>query len=126
MNPLLAKFQLYKRLYALNRSFTLVALNCERLERLGFFRSEYLQACRVMVEHLQAEANGELIETLHEWELKEASRLDQMRRQWEDQTKDPDDVFFQAADRKRELREQIKDLKQREQRGRTSKKKRRR
>jgi hypothetical protein len=51
-----------------------------------------------MLQHLQAEANGDMVETLHDWELKEAFRLDQMRRE--------------AVDRKRQIREQIKELKQ--------------
>jgi hypothetical protein len=33
-----------------------------------------------------------------------------MQREWEDQRKDPDDVFFAARDRKQEIKEQIKNL----------------
>ena len=33
-----------------------------------------------------------------------------MRREWEKQWKDPDDVFFEARDRKQEIRERIKEL----------------
>ena len=33
-----------------------------------------------------------------------------MQREWEDQRKDPDDVFIVAEHRKREIKEQIKEL----------------
>ena len=33
-----------------------------------------------------------------------------MEREWKDQIEDPDDVFFAARDRKREIKEQIKEL----------------
>ncbi len=112
MSPLLAKLQLYKRLYALNRSFTLVIANCERLERLGFFRGERLRACSVATQELQAQVNVELVEALQDWESEEAVRWEKMRREWEGRIRDPDDVFIEAANRKREIREQIRELKQ--------------
>jgi len=33
-----------------------------------------------------------------------------MQREWEDQIKDPDDVFFAARDRKQQIKEQIREL----------------
>lgn len=112
MTPALQKLQLYKRLYALNRALTLVVLNCDRLEKLAFFSAEHVRAWRMMTQHLQSEANSQLIETLQNWEEKEAFRLDQMRREWEKQMADPNDVLLAAEERKREIRQQMKELKQ--------------
>ena len=44
------------------------------------------------VEHIRAEANEELIDTLHEQEMDDSARFDEMQRHWENQCKDPDDI----------------------------------
>jgi hypothetical protein len=80
------------------------------LEELGIFRLEYLNEYKVRVEHTRAEANEELIDTLHEQEMDDSARFDEMQRHWETRRKDPDDVFFAARDRKQEIKEQIKEL----------------
>jgi hypothetical protein len=50
------------------------------------------------------------MEVLQEHEQDEGARFDQMRKEWEKQWKDPDDVFFAARHRKEEIQEQIKNL----------------
>ena len=82
----------------------------ERLEDLGFFRSEYLNACKIELEHTRANANDELIETLRDYEQEEGGRFYRMQKEWDDQLKDPNDVFFAAKNRKEEMKEQIRDL----------------
>jgi hypothetical protein len=59
---------------------------------------------------LAAQANEELIGTLHEHETDDSARFDRMEREWEKQRRDPDDVFLRARDRKQEIKEQIRDL----------------
>ena len=108
--PQLQKLQIYEGIYNLNRAFHATLLSLERLENLGFFRSEYLNAFKIELEHTRANANDELMEILHQHELDEAGRFEQMRKQWEDQFKDPDDVFFEVRNRKQEIKEQMKDL----------------
>ncbi len=108
--PQLQKLQIYEGIYNLNRAFHATLLSLERLENLGFFRSEYLNAFKIELEYTRANANDELMETLHEHELDEAGRFDQMRKEWDKQFEDPDDAFFAARDRKQEIKEQIKDL----------------
>src|SRR5262249_29412481 len=92
------------------RGFEAALLSLERLERLGIFRLEYLNGFKVTLEHTRAEANEELVQTLQQYEEEESARLDNMNRDWEGQFKDPDDVFFEARDRKQQIKEQIKDL----------------
>jgi len=108
--PLPTKLRAYEAIYLLNRSFEATLLSVERLERLGLFRLEYLNEYKVRLELTRAEANEELIETLHEYEMNESARFDQMQRDWKNQHQDPDDVFIAADQRKREIREQIKEL----------------
>ena len=108
--PLPTKLRAYEAVYWLNRSFEATLLSLEKLEQLGLFRLEYLNEFKVRVEHTRAEANEELIDTLHEQEMDDSARFDEMQRHWENQRKDPDDVFFHARDRKQEIKEQIKEL----------------
>jgi molecular chaperone DnaK (HSP70) len=108
--PLPTKLRAYEAVYWLNRSFEATLLSLERLERLGMFRLEYLNEYKIRIEHTRAEANEELIDTLHECEMDDSARFDRMEREYENQRKDPDDVFFHARDRKQEIKEQIKDL----------------
>ena len=99
----------YEALYLLNRCFEATLLSLERLEDLGLFRLQYLHEYKVVLEHTRAEANEELIDTLHEYEMEEAARFERMQRDWK-QRGDPDDVFFEANDRKQEIKEQIREL----------------
>ncbi len=108
--PLPTKLRAYEAVYWLNRSFEAALLSLERLERLGIFRLEYLNECKIRLEHTRAEANEELIETLHEREMEDSTRFDRMEREHENRRKDPDDVFFHARDRKQQIKEQIKEL----------------
>ena len=108
--PLPTKLRAYEAVYWLNRSFEAALLSLERIERLGMFRLEYLNEYKVRLEHTRAQANRELIDTLHEYEMDESARFDRMERVWEKQRRDPDDVFFAARDRKQEIKEQIREL----------------
>ena len=105
--PQVRKLQIYEGILNLNRAFHATLLSLERLENLGFFKSEYLNAFKVELEHTRANANDELMETLREYEQEEGSRFWEMQKQWDDQLKDPDDVFFEAKDRKQEIKERL-------------------
>ncbi len=109
--PLPDKTQIYESLYALNRGFEITLLSLERLERLGLFRREHLNAFKVSLERIRAEANEELIQTLQAYEEEESARFDGMERAWQKQYQDPDDVFFAARDRRQQIKEQIRELK---------------
>ena len=102
--PIPTKLRAYEALYMLNRCFDATLLSLEKLEGLGMFRLECLNEYRVALEHTRAETNEELIETLHDYELEESARFEQMHRSWEKQRKDPDDVFFEANRRKQEIK----------------------
>ena len=104
------KLRAYEALYMLNRCFEATLLSLEKLEGLGMFRLEYLNEYKVALEHTRALSNEELIETLRDYEMDESAHFEQMQRRWENERKDPDDVFFEANDRKQEIKEQIREL----------------
>jgi hypothetical protein len=104
------KLLAYEGVYLLNRCFEAALFSLERLEGLELFRGNHLNEYEVVLQHTRAEANEELTDALHDYELEDSARFDQVRRDWEKQRKDPNDVFFEAHDRKREIKEQIKEL----------------
>lgn len=108
--PSSSKLASYEALYYLNRGFEATLMALDRLRDLQLIRAEYLNAWRTKLESLRAEANEELADELQEYEQKESARFDQLDREWERQRRDPDDVLRAAQDRKREIKQQIKDL----------------
>jgi hypothetical protein len=106
-----AKLRIYEALYLFNRSVedTLERLN--ELERIGLLTHEYFHEYRTQIEHTRAEANQELTDRLQDYETNESARLDRIALELEKRDQDPDDVFFSARDRRREIKQQIHDLK---------------
>jgi hypothetical protein len=105
-----AKARIYRSLYRLNRGFEISLLSLDQVEQLGIFEAEELRALKIALEHTRAQANEEITEALQQYESEQAVEFEQMEREREKRFKDPDDVFFAAADRKEEIREQIKTL----------------
>jgi hypothetical protein len=108
--PPLTKLRVYEAVYFLNRSFEAAINAVDRLERLEFFAGDYLPALKTQVEYLRADANSRLAEDLQEYEENETFRLDEIKREHEKELADPDDVFFAARDREKEIKEKIKEL----------------
>jgi len=108
--PPQTKYRLYEALFFLNRSFEAAINAVDRLERLEFFAGDYLPALKTQVEYLRANANSHLAEDLQEYEEDEAFRLDRINHEREKELADPDDVFFAARDREKEIKEKIKEL----------------
>lgn len=50
------------------------------------------------------------METLRDHEQEEGFRFWQMQKEWSDQFKDPDDIFFEVNKRKREIKEKMSEL----------------
>ena len=108
--PPQTKYRLYEAVFFLNRTFEAAINAVDRLERLEFFAGDYLPALKTQVEYLRANANSHLAEDLQEYEEDEAFRLDRINHEHEKELADPDDVFFAARDREREIKEKIKEL----------------
>ncbi|HVG92042.1 MAG TPA: hypothetical protein VNB54_11185 [Alphaproteobacteria bacterium] len=108
--PPQTKLRIYEAVLFLNRSFEAAINAVDRLERLEFFVSDYLPALKTQVEYLRAEANSHLAENIQEYEEDETFRLEEIKREREKELADPDDVFFAARDREKEIKEKIKEL----------------
>ena len=100
----------YEALETLNRCFEATLLSLERMDHLGLFRQEFLNAYRVTVEYTRGQANDELMQSLQDLEQKDAARFEHLHDEWEKQNRDPDDVFYHAQERREEIKEQMKDL----------------
>jgi hypothetical protein len=107
-----SKLQAYEALYLFNRLIEATLENLAGLERLGLLRGEDLSEYKIRIEHTRAEANQDLTDRLQDYETEESVRFDRMQLDLEKRRKDPDDVFFAARDRKREIKQQITDLQQ--------------
>ena len=108
--PPQTKLRIYEAVFFLNRTFEAAINAVDRLERLEFFASDYLPRLKTQVEYLRAEANSRLAENIQEYEEDETFRLDEIKREHEKELADPDDVFFAARDREKEIKERIKEL----------------
>ena len=118
------KLQAYEALQTLNRCFEATLLTLERMDHLGLFRQEFLNAYRITVEYTRAQANDELMQSLQDLEQEDAARFERLHDEWDKQNRDPDDVFFHAQERRAEIKEQIRDLQKALQRQHPKKKKR--
>jgi hypothetical protein len=109
-NSFTTKLQAYKALYSFNRSIEIALERLEYMERIGLLGQEHFYEFRTRIEHSRAETNEALIERLQQIELQDSARFDRILVDLEQQTKDPDDVFFSARDRKKEIKQQIQEL----------------
>ena len=108
--PLTSKVHLYQALYLFNRGFDITLAGLKRLEELGVFRSENLSDYEVMLELTRSEANDELTAVMQGYEEDDSAFWGDRFREKQKRLADPDDVFFAARDRKKEIKEQIKEL----------------
>jgi molecular chaperone DnaK (HSP70) len=106
------KLQVYEALYWFNRSIEATLESLDRLERLGLLRGEDLNEHKIRIEHARAQANEDLTDRLQDYETEESVRFDRMELELEKRREDPNDVFFAARDRKREIKQQIAELQQ--------------
>jgi hypothetical protein len=104
------KLQAYEALYWFNRLIETTLESLENLERLGFLSGEDLNEHKIRIEHARAQANEDLTDRLQDYEAEESVRFDRMELELEKQHQDPNDVFFAATDRRREIKQQIQDL----------------
>src|SRR5437899_3663307 len=98
------KLHAYQTLFTLNQAFENVLADLQRLQRLPFFRPEFLREFQVMVEETRACVNFELVESLHSREQDDWTRFGRLRQQWEKRYRDTKDVLIEAERPKKKLR----------------------
>jgi hypothetical protein len=98
------KLRIYHTLYRMNRAFTAIVAQCRALEETGFVKSNAARRYRGFAQELQAEINGELLQTLHTTELHEWRQFGKVRETWEKRLRDPGESSPQSRRSKPALR----------------------
>jgi len=102
------KTEIYHTLYLLNLSFSRIVAHCQTLQKTSPFKPESAKLFSGLAQELQAEINQDFLEDLHQIELDDWNRYGKVRQAREKELRDPDDVFIQAKERKKELAKQRK------------------
>ncbi len=102
------KARIYHTLSLLNSLFPAIVEHCQTLQETGILKPKFTRLYQGFAQELQAEINGELVETLQQIELDDWARFGKMRQKWEKYLQDPDDVLIHAAERKKQLAKQSK------------------
>ena len=102
------KAEVYETLSSLNMAFAGIVQHLQTLQETGLFKSRTAKLFPSFTLELQAEFNQEFLENLHQLELDDWGRYGEARQRWEKETRDPDDVFIQAEERKKQLAKQRK------------------
>ena len=97
------KARIYRTLYRLNLSFARIVDSCQELQETGVFRSKFTRLHQAFAQGLQAQINEEVLSTLLDVESDDLNRFGKVRDAWEKELCDPDDVFFHAEERKKQL-----------------------
>jgi hypothetical protein len=90
------KLRIYHILYRMNRAFTAIVAHCRTLEETGLIKANAARRYQGFTQELQAEINGELLQTLHTTELQEWRQFGKVRQEWEKGLRDPHDSFTQS------------------------------
>jgi hypothetical protein len=97
------KLHVYHTLYRLNLSFTNIVGHCHALQEAGGLTAKSSKVFQGYAQELQAEINQELLERMHDGELEDWARFGKIRLTEEKRLRDPDDVFIDAEERRKEL-----------------------
>ena len=111
------KLPVYETLHALNRDFEQILADLEKLRKLGLSPPEGSTIYQVMIQHMRANANAGLLEVLTEREMKDWFRFGKLRREWEKDLEDPDDVLREAEQLKKQRRKEAEKKAKRQRRG---------
>jgi hypothetical protein len=98
----------YRTLYRVNRAFDFITEQLGLLDQARLLRRGMLKVLRGYTQELQADINQELLEIMHQDELDDWGRFGKIRQAEEKRLRDPDDVFIQAEERRKELARQKK------------------
>lgn len=97
------KTGIYETLSSLNTAFSQVVQHLHTLRNTGLFKSKAAKLFPGFAQELQAEFNQEFLEHLHQLELDDWNEYGKARQRWEKYIRDPNDVFIQAKERRKQL-----------------------
>jgi hypothetical protein len=98
----------YRTLYRMNRAFEFITEQLGLMDQAKILRRGMLKTLRGYTQELQADINQEVLEIMHQDELDDWGRFGKIRQAEEKRLRDPDDVFIQAEERRKELAKQKK------------------
>jgi len=93
------KLRVYEYLHLLNQKLQETVEVLQDLEKCPGQRRAFLRSFQVELEDVRAQANFEVIEQMSEQEQHDWARFGKMRRQWDRQFEDPNDVYLSAGRR---------------------------
>jgi hypothetical protein len=83
------KAHVYRVIAELNSGFEKVIQDLQTLGKISLFRSDHLSAMHDLICRVRAQANRDLIMTLHDREMANAGYFDRLCAQWEKELEDP-------------------------------------
>ncbi len=104
--PRSPKLRVYEYLFLLNQKLQEAVQILHRLENCPWLRRDFLRSFQIEVEDLRAQTNFEVIEQMSDREQHDWAHFGKLRRQWDRQFEDPDDVYLKAKQREEERRKQ--------------------
>jgi hypothetical protein len=103
-----AKLRVYRTLYRMNLSFAHVVAHCRALQESGMLTRKYALLYESYAQELRAEMNQAVVEVMDGVESDDMFRFGKARTAHEKEVRDPDDVFIEAEERRKELARQAK------------------
>jgi hypothetical protein len=100
--------EVYRLFFLLNRSFDLIVQRLDELGQTGLFTSRDLREMRGLTQEVQLEINTGLLDSFESVENDDWAHFGKVRIALEKRLRDPDDVFIQAEERRKQLAKQGK------------------
>ena len=105
------KMDIYESLSTINSAFAGIVHHIQAIQQARVITPQRNRLFSGFTRELQAEINSDILEHLHHRELEDWGRFGKVRRTYEKQLRDPDDVFLEAEERRRELAKKRKQKK---------------
>jgi hypothetical protein len=100
------KLRIYEYLFLLNQKLQETVQILKQLEKCAWLRRDFLRSFQIELEDLRAQTNFEVIEHLSDREQHDWAHFGKLRREWDRQFEDPDDVYLKVEQREEERRKQ--------------------
>ena len=97
------KMDIYESLSTINASFAGIVHHIQEIQQAGVITAKRNRLFSGFTRELQAEINSDVLERLHDREMEDWFRFGKVRQAYEKQIRDPDEVFLQTEERKKEL-----------------------
>jgi integrase len=96
------KLRIYEYLFLLNQKLQETVQILRQLEKCPWLRRDFLRSFQIEVEDLRAQTNFEVLEHMSDREQHDWAHFGKLRREWDRQFEDPDDVYLGAEQREKE------------------------